>query len=106
MGRLIDADRLKAHYAWWGEDSDKKRTFDTIVDLQPTAGPEWVPMERVDPLKGLDPKPGFYLVTKRQKTGQLQMAFGHFDGNEWSGNGNFTDVLAWHELPEPYKGGE
>lgn len=36
MGRLIDADRLKAHYAWWGEDSDKRRTFDCIVDVQPS----------------------------------------------------------------------
>ena len=106
MGRLIDADRLKTHYAWWGEDSDKKRTFDTIVDLQPTAGPEWVPMERVDPLKGLDPKPGFYLVAKRQKTGEIQIAIGHFNGENWSGNGNFTDVRAWCELPEPYKEGE
>lgn len=41
--RLIDADALKAHYAWWGdfpEDgpnrSEEKKIFDTIVDLQPT----------------------------------------------------------------------
>ena len=35
MPKLIDADKLKAHYAWW-ENEDKK-IFDTIVDLQPEA---------------------------------------------------------------------
>ena len=34
--RLIDADKLKASYAWWGEDDEQKRLFDTIVDRQPT----------------------------------------------------------------------
>ena len=34
--RLIDADKLKQHYAWWGEDSEEKRLFDEIVDIQPT----------------------------------------------------------------------
>ena len=40
MSRYIDAEKLKAHYAWWeiGSDEHKefKKTFDTIVDLQPT----------------------------------------------------------------------
>lgn len=42
MGRLIDADRLKAHYCWWAGGSkemsidEAKRDFDTIIDLQPT----------------------------------------------------------------------
>ena len=36
MGRLIDADKLKAHYAWWGETDEKRRLFDEIVDQQPT----------------------------------------------------------------------
>ena len=40
MPRLIDADKLKAHYAWWGECSEmakkNKEVFDTIVNLQPT----------------------------------------------------------------------
>ena len=40
--RLIDADKLKEHYAWWGDDDStddsikQKELFDTIVDLQPT----------------------------------------------------------------------
>ena len=42
MSRLIDADKLKAHYAWWdfSDDDDRrnKHVFDSIVDLQPTVG--------------------------------------------------------------------
>lgn len=33
MPKLIDADKLKEHYAWW--DNEDKKIFDTIVDLQP-----------------------------------------------------------------------
>ena len=46
MGRLIDADRLKAHYCWWAGGSkemtidEAKKTFDTIIDLQPTVDAE------------------------------------------------------------------
>ena len=46
MGRLIDGDKLKLHYAWWGsvdrETSEimtypeMKEIVDTIIDLQPT----------------------------------------------------------------------
>ena len=37
MGRLIDADKLKEHYAWWsGDRQADKELFDQIVDLQPT----------------------------------------------------------------------
>lgn len=41
--RLIDADKLKKHYAWWGNDGEeyreRKADFDVIVDLQPTVDP-------------------------------------------------------------------
>ena len=55
--RLIDADKLKKHYAWWqGGTLEKtldemKRDFDTIIDLQPTVEAEpikhgrWIPYE-------------------------------------------------------------
>lgn len=33
--RLIDADKLKQHYVWWN--NEEQRTFDQIVDAQPTA---------------------------------------------------------------------
>lgn len=42
MGRLIDADKLKAHYAWWKGGTremtmdEAKSDFDCIIDLQPT----------------------------------------------------------------------
>ena len=35
MPKLIDADKLKEHYAWW--DNEDKKIFDTIIDLQPDA---------------------------------------------------------------------
>lgn len=39
-GRLIDAEKLKAHYAWWANGSEEHKLFknliDQIVDLQPT----------------------------------------------------------------------
>ena len=52
MGRLIDADKLKQHYSWWGgligddyvsELVEQKKVFDTIVDVQPTV--DAVPIE-------------------------------------------------------------
>ena len=44
--RLIDADKLKAHYAWWKDGKremtmdEAKSDFDTIIDLQPTTEAE------------------------------------------------------------------
>lgn len=32
--RLIDADKLKKHYAWW--EDDRQELFDSIVDQQQT----------------------------------------------------------------------
>lgn len=46
MGRLIDADKLKQHYAWWENGTaemtlaEAKRNFDTIIDVQPTVDAE------------------------------------------------------------------
>lgn len=37
MAKYIDADKLKAHYAWWGEDSSERTLFDAIIDVQPAA---------------------------------------------------------------------
>ena len=38
-GRLIDAEKLKKHYAWW-EDDERRTLFDQIVDAQPTVEAE------------------------------------------------------------------
>lgn len=46
MARLIDADKLKKHYAWWKGGTreltmdEAKSDFDTIIDLQPTIEPK------------------------------------------------------------------
>lgn len=34
--KYISAKKLKAHYAWWGE-TEQRKTFDAIVDVQPAA---------------------------------------------------------------------
>lgn len=45
--RLISADKLKAHYAWWKGGTreltmdEAKHDFDTIIDLQPTVPLDW-----------------------------------------------------------------
>ena len=64
-------------------------------------GSKWIPCS-----ERLPDKAGFYVVTKRQRSGEIQVALGSYRPlfNEWSGNGNFKDVLAWLPLPEPYKG--
>lgn len=90
--RLIDADKLKKHYAWWN--NEQQRDFDAIVDAQPTEL-RWIRSEDRVP-----ETPGFYLVTKRQRSGQLIIAIGHYSGTSWSGSGNFTDVTRWMPLPE------
>lgn len=44
--RIIDADKLKAHFAWWKGGSremtmdEAKSDFDCIIDLQPTIDAE------------------------------------------------------------------
>lgn len=45
MARMIDADKLKLHYAWWDNFGnlfmkDMKKTFDEVIDLQPTVEAE------------------------------------------------------------------
>ena len=37
MAKYIDADKLKAHYAWWGDNSSERTLFDAIIDVQPAA---------------------------------------------------------------------
>lgn len=40
--RLIDAEKLKHHYAWWGQDYPIKEIFDEIIHRQPTVDAEIV----------------------------------------------------------------
>ena len=58
--KIISADKLKRHYAWWDspEASDElkenKKTFDTIIDLQPEVPTIIPPCEIGDTLYWLD----------------------------------------------------
>ena len=62
--RLIDADKLKQHYAWWNDEN--KELFDAIVDIQPTVEPK-------------EAKRGKWLMC--MKTGRLECtACGHQTG--------------------------
>ena len=40
--RLIDAEKLKHHYSWWGQDDPNKEIFDEIIHRQPTVDAEIV----------------------------------------------------------------
>ena len=64
------------------------------------AAQRWIPCKTRKPEKS-----GLYLVTKQQKTGEIQLATAHYNTafDEWSGNGNFKKVLAWQPLPSPWK---
>lgn len=50
--RLIDADKLKQHFAWWhegGEEADRQaEIFEQIIDAQPTVLPTAQPEERTN----------------------------------------------------------
>ena len=108
--RLIDADKLKKHYAWW--DDDKQKLFDEIVDQQPTIEmpepPKWILPEDRMPENG----PVRVLVTRRTgwldtNTGRLMRRVeiaGHEENFEWDDSGREMPegcVVAWMPLPEP-----
>ena len=61
MPKLIDADKLKQHYAWW--DNEDKKIFDTIVDLQPTVDAE--PVRHGHWIKANDPMSSPFDTMKR-----------------------------------------
>jgi NADH pyrophosphatase NudC (nudix superfamily) len=46
MSRYVDADKLKNHYAWWG-DTEQRKLFDDIVDEQPTADVQEVKLKNI-----------------------------------------------------------
>lgn len=60
MSRLIDADKLKAHYSWWKGGTremtmdEAKNDFDTIIDLQPTVEAEPIVIDGEEYLTGAD----------------------------------------------------
>ena len=70
MSRLIDADKLKQHYAWWENGTaemtlaEAKRTFDTIIDVQPTV--DAVPTEFHDKCMQIEIEKRFELELKEK----------------------------------------
>ena len=57
--RLIDADALKKHYAWW--EDDRQKLFDSIVDQQPTV--DAVPVRHGKWIIRDNPGTGWYRIT-------------------------------------------
>ena len=100
--RLIDADKLKQHYAWWGDcegSKERKEVFDTIVDLQPTVN-EWISVK-----DRLPEKSGRYIVFGLGWNNEKKMSTLLFGTktNEWIATGAWKDwkVTHWMPLPEP-----
>ena len=87
-----------------GNFGEQKKAFEMAIEElgnDTNVSSKWIPCS-----EKLPDKAGFYVVTKRQRSGEIQVALGSYRPlfNEWSGNGNFKDVLAWLPLPEAYKG--
>ena len=72
--RLIDADKMKQHFAWWhegGEEADRQaEIFEQIIDVQPTFSIEQLKWERDTAIQqlrelgyelGQEPKKGKWL---------------------------------------------
>ena len=83
MSRLIDADKLKQHYAWWENGTaemtldEAKRNFDAIIGVQPTV--DAVPTEFHDKCMEIEIKKRFDLELK-EKHGHWEW---HEDNREW-----------------------
>ena len=84
MSRLIDADKLKQHYAWWENGSaemtldEAKRTFDTIIDVQPTV--DAVPLEDYRSMGQTVDKLNRVLLADITRLGHWEW---HEDNREW-----------------------
>ena len=98
--KISNDEEKREEWIRWSAILAERTAFKNDVYNAPTAEPEWIPTRDRKPTKA-----GQYLVTKQQKTGELQRATAHYNPtfDEWSGNGNFGKVLAWMPLPAPYK---
>lgn len=113
--RPIDADKLKAHYAWWGSEGaseemqENKKTFDTIIGLQPTVEvePKWIAVEERLP-KEWEPVLAMIYIDELPERPIIDTMWfmGNIDGrNEWRVCWNSdrveSDVTHWMPLPKP-----
>ena len=109
--RLIDADELKkCVLKWLPQDpcgkEEKEFPFETDIcvsmlmeiDEQPTITPEshWIPVT-----ERLPEESGCYLVSVKNDHERRYSKTAWFEKGVWFAR---QDVIAWRELPEPYKG--
>lgn len=80
--------------------------MDRAIELAKTAPKvgEWIPVQERLPKDGET-----YLITNAESFEQYHIYMGWYDGIKgmWHMEGNFErkmNVIAWMELPEPYKG--
>ena len=95
MSRLINADDLKQHYAWWENNDymkEQKVVFDQIVDLQPTV-PQWI-----DASKDVPDTDRYVLCCTRTAQGRQNVVRGYYAGGRWCCGMN-SNVTHWMELP-------
>lgn len=96
--RQIDADKLKQHYAWWGENDAQKRLFDEIVDRQPTVAP---PIKKPEkkfydlPKRILEPKPGS-VVLYLADNGDIVPV--RIISGQWMGTYGLSNAWKWINL--------
>lgn len=96
MGRLIDAERLKAHYCWWAGGGremsidEAKKTFDTIIDVQPT-------VDAVEVVRCKDCRHFHY--NKVYEVDGIPLIMGNLVCDKW-GNGCRTAENGWCYLGE------
>ena len=74
-----------------GTNIGRQKRIEKAIKALPSAQPGWIPCKTRKPEKS-----GLYLVTKQQKTGEIQLATAHYNTafDEWSGNGRDSGVSA------------
>lgn len=61
----------------------------------------WIPVT-----EGLPEDGQMKLVTCKTQKGIYSVNRAYYDGEFWHGSGSMSGVIAWMEMPEPYKEGE
>lgn len=88
-----EAIRIASGYCHPANIADELRKLPSV---QPE--PQWIPMSEREPEEG-----GHYLITARYEGDVIVVSDDYYSygWDDWK-----DDVIAWAELPEPYKGGK